>query len=175
MRHTRRLRSPDDHALAIADICVRETGAVESALRLSHALSHYWFLRGYMSEGRTALDLVLALPGVVQRPDLLSRVLDRAGVLAAYQSDCDRGLQLIERCLAIRRDLGDREGVAETLSNLSYVLSSKAFASGKSSAISRAWPGRSTSWAASTSASETTTAGGTASCVVSLSPSSSSS
>lgn len=95
---------------------------VESALKLSHALSHYWFLRGYMSEGRAALDTVLALPGVEQRAELLSRVLDRASVLAAYQSDFDRALELTERCLTIRRALGDPEAVAETLANLSYVL-----------------------------------------------------
>ena len=99
-----------------------ETGSVEPALRLGHALSHYWFLRGYMSEGRAALDMLLALPGVDEHVDLLSLVLDRAGLLAAYQADFDRAMQLTERCLAIRRGLGDREGIAETLANLAYVL-----------------------------------------------------
>jgi antitoxin (DNA-binding transcriptional repressor) of toxin-antitoxin stability system len=55
-------------------------------------------------------------------PDLLSRVLDRAGLLAAFQADFDRAMQLTECCLAIRRGLGDREGIAETLANLAYVL-----------------------------------------------------
>ena len=98
-----------------------DTRAVPSALRLGHALSHYWFLRGYMNEGRAMLDVLLALPGVDQHADLLALVLDRAGVLAAYQSDFERALQLTGRCLEIRRALADRAGVAETLANLSYV------------------------------------------------------
>ena len=99
-----------------------EAGSVEPALRLGHALSHYWFLRGYMSEGRAALDMLLALPGVDEHAELLSLVLDRAGLLAAYQADFDRAMQLSERCLAIRRGLGDREGIAEILANQAYVL-----------------------------------------------------
>jgi predicted ATPase len=53
---------------------------------------------------------------------LRAKALHVAGLLACYQGDYPRARMLNEEALALRRSLGDLQGVARTLNNLALVL-----------------------------------------------------
>ena len=88
----------------------------EAGLRLASALSRFWLVRGYLAEGRGWLSrLLAATPGA----DAATRAkaLNWAGILAWKQGDYVAARDFYERCLAIRRQLGDRRGIGVVLNN----------------------------------------------------------
>jgi predicted ATPase/DNA-binding CsgD family transcriptional regulator len=97
----------------------------EQALRLAGALSRFWMGHGHLNEARERLTEVLRLwkagiePG--SRTASLARALHGAGTLALEQADYDTARALFVDCLAIRRELEDREGIAGCLNNLGRV------------------------------------------------------
>lgn len=98
----------------------------EQALCLATALWPYWDARGLNAEGRTYLMRALAQPGAAGRTDLRARALYGAGVLAWNQANCARKVVitrgLLEESLAIRRERGDRRGIAATNLNIGLAL-----------------------------------------------------
>ena len=81
----------------------------EAALRLGGALVHFWWMRGYLSEGRTKLARALAgSRGVVATP-LRAKALCAAGTLAARQGDYVQAEILCGESLALFRALDDPE------------------------------------------------------------------
>jgi predicted ATPase/class 3 adenylate cyclase len=101
---------------------------VESGLRLASALWKFWFIRGYIPEGREYLADLLDLVALAdeQVPPIPAAVraqaLNEAGVLARYASDYEGARELIRDSLRIRRALGDPKGIADALANLGYVV-----------------------------------------------------
>jgi predicted ATPase/class 3 adenylate cyclase len=95
------------------------------ALRFGAALWRFWYLRGYLSEGRVWLERVLVAATHTTSPltRLRAQVCNAAGVLAREQGDYARALALHEQSLVSFRDLGDRQGVADALNNLGTVAS----------------------------------------------------
>jgi predicted ATPase/class 3 adenylate cyclase len=87
--------------------------------RLGGALWRYWSVRGLFSEGRDRLNAILAL--TPERTPARAKALHGAGVLATQTGAYAAARGLYEESLEIRRDLGDRVGVANTLSNLGIV------------------------------------------------------
>jgi predicted ATPase len=89
-------------------------GDAESGLRLACAISWYWYVRGYLEEGRawicTLLDAVQDAPAALR-----AKALSRAGLLTSAR---DAAGQFAEQSLAIYRELGDRDGIATSLINL---------------------------------------------------------
>jgi predicted ATPase/DNA-binding SARP family transcriptional activator len=121
------------------------TAAVELGLRLGGVLGWFWWMRGYMSEGRERLQALLSLSGYtigasepgreteVARPMEDSRhpgsrqprvrlaeakALNVAGMLADDQSDYAAARALFEESLALCREFGDQWGAAMALNNL---------------------------------------------------------
>ncbi len=94
------------------------TGDAEGGLRLAHAASWFWFMRGYLSEGRSWLDTMLDT--VPKSDDSIDRVraLNASGNLAWNQCDHPAARALYEESLAIVRKLGHRQGIATMLNNL---------------------------------------------------------
>ena len=99
----------------------RESGEIETGLRLAGALWRFWYTRGYQREGRGWLEGLLALavtgpsgPSMVAQ----AKALNAAGVLAYYQGDCVRAIALHEESLALRRELADKQAIASSLHNL---------------------------------------------------------
>jgi predicted ATPase/class 3 adenylate cyclase len=93
--------------------------AGEMELRLAGALWRFWYVRGYQSEGREQLAAVLS--GGHERSgggSAIAKALSGAGMLAWAQGDFASARSLQEESLAIRRELGDRGGIAWALSNL---------------------------------------------------------
>jgi predicted ATPase/Tfp pilus assembly protein PilF/DNA-binding XRE family transcriptional regulator len=103
---------------------VRETGDVESGLRLAGALWHFWYLRGHATEGRGWLSEFLAHADVVEgrvSPAVRAKALNGAGYLAYRQGDYGGARGLYERALVIYQQIGDASGTAMVLNNLGLV------------------------------------------------------
>ena len=94
---------------------------VEGALRITGALGRFWLMRGSLTEGRsnlvTALDYFLS----AGRTHWRAKALHWAGVLAGRQGDYTAARVLYEESLAIRGELGDKCGVADSLTYLGVV------------------------------------------------------
>lgn len=99
-----------------------EQGEAEGALRLSSALSWFWYLHGYLREGCGWLERVLALPGASGRTRYRARALYSVGGLARFLGNFTRARSRLEESLALWRELGDRLGCAYTLARLGTVL-----------------------------------------------------
>jgi predicted ATPase/class 3 adenylate cyclase len=79
-----------------------ERKEAELALKLGGALSWFWLMRGYHSEGRRWLEAALAIDGRVS-PEVRAMALAGVGWLALQQGDfnraeetCEEGLELLE-------------------------------------------------------------------------------
>ena len=90
------------------------------ALRLAAALWEYWWVRGYLAEGRAWLEQALAV-GRSAPPELRARALHAAGSLATRQGDYEWAAALFEQSLALSEELGDPSGTARSLLSLGTV------------------------------------------------------
>jgi non-specific serine/threonine protein kinase len=89
----------------------------ELALRLAAALGYFWEVRGYLGEGRKALEEGLVrVPGA--DPLLRARVLNRLGSFLIWQEDAERSRVVIEEALALGRALEDADIIARSLTQL---------------------------------------------------------
>ena len=86
----------------------------ETELRLAGALAHFWELHSHFSEGRKWLEGALRRRGSVV-PAVQAKALNAVGVLAEAQGAEAGAVALIEESLALRRELGDEQGSAESL------------------------------------------------------------
>jgi predicted ATPase/class 3 adenylate cyclase len=77
-----------------------ERKEVELALKLGRALSGFWSVRGYYSEGRRLLAEALAMDRRVS-PEVQAMALAGAGVLALEQGDLDRAKEACEEGLEL--------------------------------------------------------------------------
>ena len=93
----------------------RERAAI--GLRLVQALALFWYRHGYVTEGRRwlqrAIDLAAEDGGAP-----LAQLAHWLGVLLQQQGEPQAALRLLERSLAIWRDLGDRDQQARELNSL---------------------------------------------------------
>lgn len=130
-------RFEEEHAnLRAALAWLLEEGESEASLRLAGALGWFWFIRGYVSEGRMWLGRALRaqvreatdVTGAVDvsdgseatealsRPRALS--LHRAGMLAWLEGDFPAARQQFEESLTLSRTLGNQAGAALALACL---------------------------------------------------------
>jgi predicted ATPase len=102
----------------------RDTGDICTGLRLVGALSWFWWMGGYLREGRRWAEELLSQPFDYDHPRCaLARAgaLCAAGELAFGQGDLARAAELFEASLALYRDLGDDAGIAAVLAELGQV------------------------------------------------------
>jgi non-specific serine/threonine protein kinase len=98
---------------------VLERGEDELAVRLCGALWRFWWIRGYLTEGRAWLAKTLAQAsgtGVA-----VQAAVQGAGALAFYQGDYAAAQALHERSLALCRAAGNRRGGAWSLVHLGWM------------------------------------------------------
>jgi predicted ATPase len=95
---------------------------VGTGLRLACCLRHFWHARGYLSEGRSWIEGLLARcdDGGVSEATR-AQALCVAGFLALHQGDLVCTVTLSEASLALSRELGEQRGVADAMHNLAGV------------------------------------------------------
>jgi predicted ATPase/DNA-binding XRE family transcriptional regulator len=102
-----------------------ENGQRERGLRLSAALWRFWYMRGFLREGRGWLEIFLREATAASPPTAMidrARALDGAGILAWRQGDYRQAEQWCGDSLALFRGAGDVPGQARTLSHLGMFL-----------------------------------------------------
>ncbi|HLQ62627.1 MAG TPA: AAA family ATPase [Candidatus Acidoferrales bacterium] len=117
----RRMEVEQDNLRAVFDRDRAKDEELE--LRLVSSLRDFWDYSDHVQEGRSRLASVLARgPGQTR---LWAAVLHSAGVLAWAQADLGSAAAQAGAALEIRRRLGDREGVVESLELLARVAFSR--------------------------------------------------
>jgi predicted ATPase len=95
-----------------------ERSDITAGLGLAGALWKLWDVRGHVVEGRQRLTQLLSRPEAARRTSERAKALYGAGYLAWCQSDYAAARDWMQESLSIRRELGERQGVAETLDSL---------------------------------------------------------
>ncbi|MDQ4077741.1 MAG: tetratricopeptide repeat protein, partial [Chloroflexota bacterium] len=93
-------------------------GDAESGLRLADALWQFWWVRGYLSEGRDWLHMALARTAQTEATAVRARVLSKAGMLALMQADYAVARALFAESAALAHKLQDKRSLAKALSGL---------------------------------------------------------
>jgi predicted ATPase/DNA-binding CsgD family transcriptional regulator len=86
----------------------------EEGLRLAAAPEHFWHQRGHVTEARSYMAALLALPPS-HKSATRARALLVTGRLAYYQGDHAAARTLTEKSVALLRQLGDQSGLSESL------------------------------------------------------------
>ncbi|HVE50478.1 MAG TPA: tetratricopeptide repeat protein [Casimicrobiaceae bacterium] len=118
---TQRLEAELDNLRAAIKRALDGRVAHVLAVKFEVALMPFWMLRGYTSEGRNYVRASLALPQVCASVVAHGHALYVGACLANNQSDYPEAVALLERCLALRREIGNEVDIAATLSTLSLV------------------------------------------------------
>lgn len=101
-----------------------ETGYVELGLRTASAIWWFWYMRGFLSEGRRWLEQLLTIdnPGDhAVSSEVRAKALRAAGILATEQGDYAHGGAFIEESLGLVRQLGDLQAEATLLTVLANI------------------------------------------------------
>ena len=80
---------------------------VEMALRLGSALQFFWLSRGYLREGRSMLEQLLAYAGTIAASIRL-KALIALGTFMMFQSEAHGLEQIADEALALAQELGDQ-------------------------------------------------------------------
>ena len=121
-----RLETEHDNLRAVLRRAL-EHGEQQLGLRVAGAMWRFWYVRGYVSEGRRWLEEFFSLAPVgKQGPSegasaVRVKALTGAGGLAYIQGDAARASLHYQESLALCRALADTQGIASTLTNLGNV------------------------------------------------------
>jgi tetratricopeptide (TPR) repeat protein len=100
----------------------RTSGDAASELRLVEALTWFWYLSGYLSEGRARLERALAHTTSADRTPARAAILFGAGAYAETQADYVVARDRLMESAAIFRELGDLSRCAYPQLFLALVL-----------------------------------------------------
>jgi predicted ATPase/class 3 adenylate cyclase len=114
----RRLELEHDTIRAALKLQLSPRGDPILAVKLEVALQGFWVLQGYAGEGRQRIRETLALCAVREHPTAHGHALYLGGVLAWAQGDYPEAIDLLERCVRLRRDIGNETDIAAALSSL---------------------------------------------------------
>lgn len=98
--------------------CDRAPAGAESGLKLASAMRRYWIVRGLLGLGLRLTVEALARPGARERDLARWEALFGAGQLGGWMGRYAEARRYLEECLAIARELGDKERVASALQPL---------------------------------------------------------
>ena len=111
------LEAEHDNLRAALSWALRHEEA-ELGLGLAGALWWFWLVRGHLSEGRRWLEQVLAQDGRSATPSVRAKALVGAGRLLLEQGDLQRATALLGEGVALLREAGTKEELADALDNL---------------------------------------------------------
>jgi predicted ATPase/class 3 adenylate cyclase/Tfp pilus assembly protein PilF len=117
----RQLEAEHDNLRAALEWSLAEESGAETSLRLAGALGWFWQRNGYWNEGQESLIAALAKSSDVL-PTFRAKALRRAGQLTGDLGDYVAARSLLEEGLAVDRELGDRTGIAQSLTHLGWVV-----------------------------------------------------
>ncbi|MFN8485031.1 MAG: tetratricopeptide repeat protein [Anaerolineae bacterium] len=95
--------------------------AVALELSLAGTLWLFWWMRGHLTEGWQAVSAALARAAEDDHTAAHAQALHGAGGLSWSRGDPAAAATFFEKCVTIRRELGDQRGTAQSLSNLGSV------------------------------------------------------
>ncbi|HET6948467.1 MAG TPA: tetratricopeptide repeat protein [bacterium] len=113
------LEAEHDNLRAAMEWSGAEPSGAERTLRLAGSLWWFWFVRGYLTEGRERIEKALANDDV--RSSVRARALVGTGGLASLQGDYEPAVRFAEEGVAIYRELGGDRDLAVGLTILGYV------------------------------------------------------
>jgi non-specific serine/threonine protein kinase len=118
-----RLETEHDNLRAALDWSLMP-GQAEAGLAMAAALRWFWHLRGYWGEGRARLEAALARAGSGTAPAnaTRARALEAVGRMASNLGDFGAAAVALTDSISLCRALGDRLGLAASLTTLSYLL-----------------------------------------------------
>src|SRR5207248_9297133 len=97
-----------------------ERKEAEMALRLGTALWWFWLMRGYWNEGTQWLEKVLSGSEEVASP-VRAEGLNGLGMLNLNLGNFRRAQERFAESLALFRELGNKQGIADTLNMLGHL------------------------------------------------------
>ena len=93
-----------------------EQSNLKDAAQLGWALWLLWWIRGHFAEGRRSMEQALSAEGnAAMLASARAQALYVAGTMACGQGDHRSAEPLLDKSVALFRELGDRRGVAYAL------------------------------------------------------------
>jgi predicted ATPase/DNA-binding CsgD family transcriptional regulator len=114
------LETEHDNLRAALAWSQREPEGAEPGLQLAISLNLFWQMRGYLSEGRRWLEIML-FRGSQAPAALRARALSAAGFLANISGDFAQARAFLEQSLAMYQDLADSSSIGWQLMYLAYL------------------------------------------------------
>ena len=113
-----RLETEQENLRAALSASLDENEGTEAGLRLTGALTTFWYRSGQLHEGRQHFAAALTRATSVSPTQARAKALCGAGVLAQGQGDHEDATDLLRQSLAISQALGDRAGCSLPLRHL---------------------------------------------------------
>src|SRR5215469_5576041 len=110
-----RLERGHDNLRAALTWCISEHSAARTGLRLAGALSWFWYQHGYLREGRTFLETLLARSEQGDDSAARGKALYGASLLGWAQGDSGVAVEQAEESVSLFRALGDAYWLALAL------------------------------------------------------------
>ncbi|UCD40810.1 MAG: tetratricopeptide repeat protein [Chloroflexota bacterium] len=114
------LEAEHDNLRTAMEWMSQEEDAHEMLLCLAGSLWRFWWVRGYITEGRARLEAALRLNPYAQQA-LRANGLRGAGKLALQQGDYIQAAAMSQESLDLFREIGDKWGIARQLEVLGEV------------------------------------------------------
>jgi predicted ATPase len=109
------LLEADNDNLRAALSWASDAGEADLELRLVIALGAFWYVRGYVREGRERFEAAIVMGSARADNSLRVKLLEGIELFADAQGDYERANTVAEEVLALCRALGDSAGVARAL------------------------------------------------------------
>jgi non-specific serine/threonine protein kinase len=113
-----RVEAEHDNLCAVLRYAVDKKDDAEPGLRLAVALSSFWQIHDYWSEGREWTQQALARTEALARAGLRARAQNSLVRFMRALGDYRAAQSLADQCLALCRELEDKRGVADILESL---------------------------------------------------------
>ena len=110
----------DDDNFRAAFDWAQSRGDALRAMCLGSAYWRFWQMRGHLREGRARLEAVLSIPGSREHAHERALALEAAGGIAYWQGDMTATQTFYDESLALVREGGDPELIANALYNCSF-------------------------------------------------------